>query len=211
MDVDLRELSPNVRYKLLTALVIPRPIAWITSLDAAGRVNAAPYSFFNVLGNEPPLVAFGPGNKAPHTPKDTATNVEETQEFVINLVDREGAQAMHQSAAPFPAEMSEVEALGLETLPSRVVRAPRLAISRVQLECRFCQKIEIGKNRVLFGTVEYIHVPDGWIDPQTHHITPGVFQAIGRLQGPGWYTQASEPFNLGPYPPIPDALPRPQE
>lgn len=200
MDLALSELSPNVRYKLLTALVIPRPIAWITSLGERGQVNAAPYSFFNVLGNEPPIVAFGPGNKSPGQPKDTAVNVEREREFVVNLVDRSGAEAMHKSASALPAEMSEVELLGLELLPSQKVRTPRLAVSRVQLECRYETKVEIGKNRVLFGVVEVIHVPDGWIDPKNFHIEPGIFEAVGRLQGPGHYCTTATQFALGHYP-----------
>src|SRR5690606_16045685 len=114
MELDLTALSPSVRYKVLTALVIPRPIAWVTSLDEAGRVNAAPFSFFNVLGNKPPLIAFAPGDRPDGAPKDTARNIKVSGEFVVNLVDRQCAELMHRTAAPFLPEVSEVEALGLE-------------------------------------------------------------------------------------------------
>jgi len=203
MNIDLRELKASLRYKLLTALVIPRPIAWITSVDDTGRVNAAPYSFFNVLGNLPPLVAFGPGNRIDGSSKDTARNVESFGEFVVNLVDEEAAKVMHATAAAFPPETSEVEALGLETLESSLVRPPRLAVSKVHLECVFVGKFVHGENQVLFGEVRCLHTPDGWIDPDTYQVEPGVFHAVGRLQGPGWYSTTNERFTLGPYPPVP--------
>lgn len=200
MDLDLTTLSQGVRYKILTALVVPRPIAWVTSVDAEGRVNAAPFSFFNVLGNKPPLVAFAPGDRPDGSPKDTARNVKLSGDFVVNLVDRECAEVMHASAFDFPADVSEVEALGLETLPSTKVRAPRLAISKIHLECRHWGTLEIGGNRVVLGIVEYMHVPDGLLDPETFHVQPGGFEGVGRLQGPGWYCTSADRFNLGRYP-----------
>lgn len=200
MDLDLNTLSPSVRYKVLTSLVVPRPIAWVTSLDHQGRVNAAPFSFFNVLGNKPPLVAFAPGDRPDGAPKDTARNVKVSGEFVVNLVDREAAELMHATAAPFPPDVSEVEALGLETLPSVRVRTPRLRVSKIHLECTHWGTLEIGSNRVVFGLVQYMHVPDGLLDPQTYHVAPEGFQGIGRLQGPGWYCTSAERFSLGRYP-----------
>lgn len=201
MDVDLSSLGADVRYKILTALVVPRPIAWVTSLDAEGRVNAAPFSFFNVLGNRPPLVAFGPGDRPDGRPKDTAANVRTSGEFVVNLVDREVAEIMHKTAAPFPPDVSEVTVLGLETLPSKLLRTPRLAVSKVQLECKHWGTLEIGANRVVFGLVEYLHVQDGILDPQTFRVEPGAFEGVGRLQGPGWYCTSKDRFSLGRYPP----------
>lgn len=200
MDFELSSLSPNVRYKILTALVVPRPIAWVTSLDPEGRVNAAPFSFFNVLGNRPPLVAFAPGDRPDGRPKDTAANVRSSGEFVVNLVDREAAEIMHKTAAPFPPDVSEVEALGLETLPSTVVRAPRLALSKVQLECKHWGTLEVGANRVVLGLVEHVHVRDGILDPQTFRVEPGAFEGVGRLQGPGWYCTSADRFDLGRFP-----------
>ena len=202
MDLNLDELTPNVRYKLLTALVIPRPIAWITTLNEDGSVNAAPYSFFNVLGNLPPLVAFGPGDRAPGQPKDTAVNAERRGEFVVNLIDRAGADALHRTSAPFPVGASEVDELGLVTLPSVAIATPRLELARVQLECRLAQKVEIGQNRVLFGIVLHMHVPDDWLDPTNFHVRPRVFEAVGRLQGPGTYCTTSDQFELGKFPTV---------
>lgn len=202
MHFDLQTLEANRRYKLLTALVIPRPIAWVTTLNTDGSLNAAPYSFFNVLGNQPPLVALGPHDKAPGELKDTVTNILREKEFVINLADKSGASLLHQTAAPFPPEESEVSALDLQTIPSQALRTPRLEIAPVHLECRYHSSIHVGDNRVLFGVVEHLHAPDEWVNPENHHVKPGAFQAIGRLQGPGWYCAVEEPFDLGRFPSV---------
>ncbi len=202
MDVALETLDPKLRYKLLTALIIPRPIAWITSLDEEGRVNAAPYSFFNVLGNRPPVVAFGPGDRAPGTAKDTARNVAHAKQFVINLVDPDCVENMHRTAAPFPSHVSEVEALGLELLPSVKVAAPRLADSKVHLECSYWDTVQVLDNRIIFGLIEHLHAADGIVDPTTYRIDPARFQGVGRLQGPGWYAKTSDRIDLGRFPDV---------
>lgn len=206
MDVALETLAPKLRYKLLTALIIPRPIAWITSLDEQGRVNAAPYSFFNVLGNRPPVVAFGPGDRSPGVAKDTAQNVEQAKEFVVNLVDPDCVEQMHRTAAPFPAEISEVEALGLKLLPSTKVKAPRLAASKVHLECTYWDTIRVIDNRIIVGLIEHLHTAEGIIDSETYHLDPDRFQAVGRLQGPGWYATTRDRIDLGRFPSVETAL-----
>lgn len=207
MEVHLADLSENVRYKLLTALIIPRPIAWITTMNLDDGVNAAPFSFFNVLGNDPPIVAFGPGRKTESSYKDTAENALREGEFTVGLVDKSGASQMHQTAAPFPTGMSEVSALGLETLASRRVRPPRLKLACISLECKLAHQLTLGENLVLFGTIEEMHVPDGWVEAGTYHIRPGVFEAVGRLQGPGMYCTTKDTFDLGRFPKVPEPTP----
>lgn len=195
----MKSLTQGASYKLLTALVIPRPIAWVTSLNANGTVNAAPYSFFNVLGNRPPLVAFGPGDKADGSMKDTPRNINERGHFVVNLVHERVAEAMHRSAAPFPEGVSELAELGLETEPSVSIETPRIAACKVSLECSHHSTITIGENRVVFGLVKYVHVRDGLMDPSTFMMKPGAFDGVGRLQGPGWYCSSKDQFDLGPF------------
>ncbi len=202
MDVNFTSLSPNVRYKLLTALVVPRPIAWVTTLSETDIVNAAPYSFFNVMGNKPPVVAFGPGDRLDGTLKDTMRNIEHRREFVVNLVDPLVAEAMHHSAAPFPPEQSETDALELVTEPSSSLKTPRIQASKVHLECTLWDTIRVGENRIVLGLVQHLHTADGLIDPETHHIAPGAFEGVGRLQGPGWYCTTAERFDLGRYPDV---------
>lgn len=206
MDIDMTALKQSARYKLLTSLVIPRPIAWITTLNENDSVNAAPYSFFNVLGNRPPLVAFGPGNKADESPKDTPQNIERTGHFVVNLVHDRVADAMHRTAAPFPRGESEVEAIGIELEPSTVIATPRIAACKVHLECEYHSTIEIEQNRVVFGIVRHLHVRDGLVDEETFHVRPGAFEGVGRLQGPGWYCTTKDRFDLGSFPTVEAAL-----
>jgi flavin reductase (DIM6/NTAB) family NADH-FMN oxidoreductase RutF len=206
MDIDLQSLRQNERYKLLTALVVPRPIAWITTLNEDGSVNAAPYSFFNVLGNLPPLVAFGPGERRDGTLKDTQRNIECRKNFVVNLVSERVADAMHRTAAPFPPGVSEVTALGLETEPSHSVETPRLAACKVHLECSYHSTVRIGENHVVFGLAQHIHARDGILDEKTLHMRPGAFDGVGRLQGPGWYCSTKDRFDLGSFPTVESAL-----
>lgn len=206
MDIDLPQLSADRRYKLLTALVIPRPIAWITSRSASGLVNLAPYSFFNVLGNRPPVVAFGPGDRAPGVPKDTPRNIEETREFVVNLVHPECAEVMHKSAAAFPADVSEVEALGLDLQPSVKLATPRLRVAKVALECSYHDTVRVGDNRIVLGLVEHLYVEDGIVDPTTLRMNQASFVAVGRMQGPGIYCTTENILDLGPMPTPAQAL-----
>lgn len=211
MHFDMAELSQPNRYKLLTALVVPRPIGWITSLDEQGRVNLAPYSFFNVLGNRPPIVAFGPNRRADGTAKDTAKNIEQRREFVVNIVTPEAAPAMHASSAEFPPDESEVLALGLELLPSIHVNVPRVALSPVHLECRYLQTVELGENRVVFGEILCIHTPDDWIDPSNYRLAKDKLVAVGRLEGPGAYATTRDRLDLGPVPRPAEARKKPHQ
>jgi flavin reductase (DIM6/NTAB) family NADH-FMN oxidoreductase RutF len=202
VELVLSELDQGQCYKLLTALVIPRPIGWITSVSPSGVINLAPYSFFNVLGTAPPIVAFGPSRREGGELKDTERNVTQTSDFVVNLVTPECAELMHQSSAAFAPEVSEVAALGLEILPSRLVRAPRLAISPVHLECRYERTVTIGQNHVVFGEILLIHTPDGLVDPATLR-TRGELVAVGRLAGPGHYCTTRDRIDLGRMPKVP--------
>jgi len=202
MEIDLKNLGQSIRYKLLTALVVPRPIAWVSSLGVHGQVNIAPYSFFNVLGNQPPLVALGPGYKMDGSNKDTPANIERTGEFVINMVDRALAEPMHQSSAALTSEESEAEALGLVLVASQTKRTPGVKESKVRLECRHEQTLKIGGNQVVLGIIEHMHVADGLLDPETYHLQPDQFLAVGRLQGPGRYCTTTEQFDLGGFPKI---------
>ncbi len=206
MEIDLTKLSQNVRYKLLTALVIPRPVAWVTTLNEDGAINAAPYSFFNVLGNRPPVVALGIGERPDGSAKDTRQNIEREKEFVVNLAEKSAAASMHASAAPFAPGVSEVEALGLETTPSLSVAPPRLVLCRVHLECKYWGTVEVGENRIVLGTVEHIHTSDGLVQEETFDVKPGELNAVGRLQGPGWYCAVEEPFDLGRFPSVDSVL-----
>src|SRR5215203_5294052 len=136
MELDLAGEHADRAYSILASLVTPRPIAWVTTLGPNNIVNAAPFSFFNVLGDEPPIVGFCPGNREDGIPKDTARNIRSNHEFVVNLVDESVAEAMNRTAASLPYGQSEVSDAGLTTKTSSVVKPPRIAESPASLECQ---------------------------------------------------------------------------
>lgn len=196
MEIDLTGPLRDHAYTILAGLVTPRPIALTTTIDEQGRVNAAPFSFFNVLGDSPPIVGLCPGDRAPGVPKDTARNIRLTQEFVVNLVDEALAEAMNLCASSLPAGEDETKLAGLTPLPSSVVRPPRLAESPVSLECRNIGVFEIGENRLVIGEVLRVHVRDGILDPETWLVDSSKYQPIGRMQTPHWYCRTSDQFEL---------------
>lgn len=196
MELDLENQHAERAYSILVSLVIPRPIAWVTSLDENGALNAAPFSFFNVLGANPPIVGFCPGDRPNGTPKDTALNVRATHEFVVNLVDEGVAEAMNLTAATLPHGVNELESAGLTTLPSSVVRPPRIAEAPASLECTEWGTIQIGGNRLIIGLVKRVHVRDELFDPETLRIRSERFQAVGRMASPDWYCHTGDRFEM---------------
>ena len=172
--VDLAALTRAERYKILTGAVIPRPIAFVTTIASTGGVNAAPFSQFVILAVDPGLLGISIGPR-PAGLKDTLVNIERTGEFVINMVPEDWATTVQEAGEDHPAEVSEIELLGLETLPSVCVRPPRIAHSKIQFECKLERIIEIGSapNRLVVGTVATMHVLQGLsinckIDPRKY-------------------------------------------
>jgi flavin reductase (DIM6/NTAB) family NADH-FMN oxidoreductase RutF len=196
MEFDLEGKDADRAYALLASLVTPRPIAWVTSLSPDGVVNAAPFSFFNVLGSEPPIVGFCPGDRDDGTPKDTARNVRISHEFVVNLVDEAVAEKMNQTAASLPYGESEIEHAGLGTLPSSVVKPPRIAEAPASLECKEWGTLQIGDNRLIIGLVKCIHVRDELVDPGSLRIHTERFKVIGRMASPHWYCHTTDRFEM---------------
>ena len=167
MDFDISKLTQHQTYNLLIGLVAPRPIAWITSVDLQGRLNAAPFSAYNYVGTDPPIVAIGVGNRPGPgvVGKDTAQNIRNKREFVINVVNEAVAEAMVFCAIDFPPGVNEVELANLRTAPSTIVSVPRILESPASLECREISTIEIGRSRVILGQVVAMHVNDEFLDP----------------------------------------------
>ncbi len=191
MNFDMHKLEPRQRYKLLTGVIVPRPIALVTTLDLEGRVNAAPFSFFNAMGSDPPIVAFSPGMT-----KDTQRNVRLTQEFVVNLVSESIMEAMNITATDFPAGVSELEHAGLTTLPSHKIKPPRIAESPVNLECRVNTVLEIGNNRVVIGEVLEMHIKDEFVDAEKFYVHTKELHLIGRMGGLGGYARTRDAFEI---------------
>jgi len=197
MYFDVSALDAARSYKLLTATVVPRPIAWVVSADAQGRVNAAPFSFFNCFGGHPPVICVGVGNRG-GGPKDTLANIAARREFVVNLVPEALADAMNITATDFPAGHDELQITGLATAPSRQVGVPRIADSPVALECRLKQVIAIDRNaNIVVAEVVAVHVADSAvINPERCYIDTAKLMLIGRMQSPGGYTRTRDAFSM---------------
>ena len=198
MLFDFAAISPRERYKLLVSTVTPRPIAWVVSQSPEGRLNAAPFSFFNAFSGEPPVVGMGVSSHEPGRPKDTRRNIRETRQFVVNLVSEEIAEAMNITAIEFEAAVDELAEAQLKTIPSVYVRPPRIAASPVAMECELLQIVELGPdNGLVLGRVLAMHVRDDVVlDPAKHYIdTPGL-KLIGRMHGSGWYARTTDLFHM---------------
>jgi flavin reductase (DIM6/NTAB) family NADH-FMN oxidoreductase RutF len=188
MEFDFEGKDLENAYKILAGLITPRPIALISTMDKEGRVNAAPFSFFNVFGSEPPIIAVAPGDREPGVPKDTARNIRRTGEFVVNLVSQDLADQMAACAASLPAGESELDHAGLTATPSSLVKPPRIAEAPVSLECTEWSTMEIGQNRLVIGLVKRVHTMEGVLDPETMHVNLEAYRPIGRMHGPDGYT-----------------------
>lgn len=182
MDFDLTALEPRDRYFLLTAAVVPRPIAWVSSLDAAGRRNLAPFSYFNLCSATPPILHFTTTTGR----KDSRDNVLNSEEFVVNIVTAPVAQAMRVSSAAFPPESDEFDWAGVSGEASVCVKPPRVAEASIALECRLRQVLQMGEGTMCFGDILHARVDAGvWRDGR---IDPSLLQPIGRLSGMNYTT-----------------------
>ena len=197
MDLRLADLPPKERYKLLIGLVIPRPIAWISTRSANGVANCAPFSFFNVFSEEPPLCVVGINpRESDGQMKHSLKNVRRTREFVVNLVDEDMANAMHVSSAELPEDESEFRKAGLTEAPAALVQHPRIAEAAACLECRVFRLIEVSATRELvIGEILLVHARDGVIDPATKRISEQHYRPIGRLFA-NRYCTTRQRFNL---------------
>jgi flavin reductase (DIM6/NTAB) family NADH-FMN oxidoreductase RutF len=196
MEFDLEKSPGTSAYKLLGGLVAPRPIALITSMDEAGHLNAAPFSAYNYLCTDPPIIAVGVTNRPDqrYVPKDTARNIRRTGEFVVNVVTEDIAEKMNICATDFPSEMSEIELAGFTTVPSLKVKPPRIAEAHAALECREYTTMEIGRSRIILGRVVSIYVEDRFVDPEGPYIHADRLHSIGRMNGLGNYVRTRDAF-----------------
>ena len=196
MELDLEKEYKDRAYLILASLVTPRPIALVTSLSAGGKVNAAPFSFFNLMGAEPPICAFAPGDRENGTPKDTALNVRATHEFVVNLVDESIAEAMNQCASSLPYGENELNHAGLTAAPSTVVKPPRIAEAPASLECVEWGTLHIGDNRMVIGVIKRIHLRDELFDLEKRRVNSDKLHLIGRMAVPHWYCKTRDRFEM---------------
>jgi flavin reductase (DIM6/NTAB) family NADH-FMN oxidoreductase RutF len=182
-----------MRYKLLTGLVVPRPIALLTTIDAAGVVNAAPFSFFNVLGDEPPIVIVSIEDRDNGNLKDSARNIADNGEFVVNLVDESIAERMHECAVDHPPGTSELDIVGFTAAASAKIRPPRISEAPAALECTLHSRINIDTRHLIIGQVRHLHVRDGLVDPATLRVDMQGYRPVGRLFA-NRYTRTRDQF-----------------
>lgn len=197
MRFDLEEVGTQNAYKLLAATVMPRPIAWVVTQDAEGRINAAPFSFFNVMGSAPPTVAIGLLADPERGFKDTARNILDTGEFVVNLVPERLVRAMNVTAIDAPRGVEELSLAGLATEPSARVRPPRIAESPVAFECVSLSSVETGPSQlVVIGHVLTVHIADDCVlDAERAHIDTPRLDLVARSYGSD-YVRSRDTFSL---------------
>jgi flavin reductase (DIM6/NTAB) family NADH-FMN oxidoreductase RutF len=196
MNYDLEKAPRSHAYKLMVGLVAPRPIALITSMDEEGRLNAAPFSAYNYLCTDPPIIGVGVTNRSNEVfvPKDTARNIRRTGEFVVNVVTEDIARKMNICATDFPEDMNEVDLAGFTTAPSEKVKVPRLAEAHAAMECQEFTTMEIGRSRIILGRVVAIYVEDRFIDPEGPFVKAEELHSIGRMNGLGNYVKTRGAF-----------------
>lgn len=182
MQVDPRTLSSTAVYKLLISSVVPRPIAWVSSVDADGVANLAPFSYFMAITDEPPTIAFSCSPRAGNR-KDTLRNVEATGEFVVNVVDDDRAEQMNLSSGDYPAEVDEFAITRLTPAPSLVVKAPRVAEAPISMECKVVRILPVGRAHLTLGEIVQWHVRDDVYDAATGRLDMHRLRPVGRLTG----------------------------
>jgi len=194
LSLDPAAMAQRDRYKLLISLVIPRPIALVTTLGPTGIVNAAPFSFFNLFSESPPLCVLGLQSKPDKSLKDTSAHIRDRGAFVVNLVDEALGERMNICAIDFPPEISEIAAAKLTLLPSEKVAIPRIAEAPAALECRHYTTLEVSaERRLAIGEIVHIHVREGIVDPEKLYVDMKQYHPLARLFG-NFYASLGEPF-----------------
>ena len=189
MQIDTQVLKPDAMYKLMIGCVVPRPIAWVSTVDAAGVANLAPFSYFMAITHDPPTIAFSASPRAEYAgvpgKKDTLRNVEITREFVVNLVDDALAEAMNVTSGEYPPEVDEFAQAGLAIAPSVKVKAPRVAAAPINMECHLQQIVPIGNrpSHLVIGRIVHLHLRDDVYDAASGRIDMHRLRPVGRLAG----------------------------
>lgn len=197
MQYDFEEVSGDVIYKLMASSIVPRPIAWITTISESGAINAAPFSFFNMMGSQPPVIAVGLQANNGYL-KDTARNILGTEAFVVNLVTLEMASLMNASSYGYEYGINELAELGIETVPAKSLKAPLIKGAPVQMECTLLSAVPTGESQyVMIGQIKHFHIADEFVlDAVAGYIDTEKMALISRMHGRGWYSKNRDLFLL---------------
>ena len=194
-EIDFSQLTSHQRYKLMASLIVPRPIALVTSLGETGVVNAAPFSMFNMLGEDPPIVMLSINRLTDGRLKDTAANILARREFVVHLCDEPIAEQMHRCGESLPSDMSELAHVGLHAEPSQRVAPPRIAEAPVAFECVLHETLETPSRYVFIGRVLWLGVRDGIVDTERWRVRLQDYHPVGRF-GASFYITTRDRFAI---------------
>jgi flavin reductase (DIM6/NTAB) family NADH-FMN oxidoreductase RutF len=195
MDIDFTSITEYQRYKLMASLIVPRPIALVTTVGEDGVVNAAPFSMFCMVGEEPPLVMVSINRKKDGGLKDTARNILENGEFVVHLADEEIAERMHFCGDSLPPEQSEMDHVGFNAFPSLAIKPPRIAEAPVAFECRIYETLVTDSRHIFIGRVLWLHARDGLVDTELWRVRLQEYFPVARF-GASFYTRTRDRFSI---------------
>lgn len=194
-EVDFTEITSYQRYKLMASLIVPRPIALVTTLGANGIVNAAPFSMFNMIGEDPPILMISINRLADGKLKDTAANILHNGQFVVHMSDEPLAQKMHACGQAFPSDVSELAAVGLTPVPAHTVAPPRILEAPIAFECVLHEKLETPSRYVFIGRIQWLAARDGLIDTEAWRVNLRDYAPVARF-GASFYTRTEDRFSL---------------
>ena len=194
-EVDFDQISSYERYKLMASLIVPRPIALVTSLGENGVVNAAPFSMFNMIGEDPPILMISINRLLDGQLKDTAANILHNGEFVVHMSDEAMAVKMHACGKAFPSEVIELSAVGLTSTPSLTVKPPRILEAPIAFECVLHEKLETPSRYVFIGRIKWLAAREGLIDTQAWRVNLKDYRPVARF-GASFYTRTNDRFAI---------------
>ena len=197
MQIDFSTLSAYQRYKLMASLIVPRPIALVTTQNAAGVVNAAPFSMFNMLGEDPPILMISVNKLADHHLKDTSANILANGEFVVHIADEPMAGQMHRCGETMATSVSELDVVGLTTAPSRAVAPPYIVEAPVAFECKLSEKLETASRHIFIGQVLWLHAREDLIDTERYRVRLQNYFPVARF-GASFYIRTRDRFAMDP-------------
>lgn len=198
-EVDFQAITSYQRYKLMASLIVPRPIALVTTLGPGGVANAAPFSMFNMIGEDPPILMISINRLHDGRLKDTAANILANGEFVVHISDESMAHKMHRCGESFPSDVSELAQVGLTPVASHRVKPPRIQEAPVAFECVLHEKLETPSRYVFIGRIEWMAARDGLIDTEAWRVNLRDYHPVGRF-GASFYTRTNERFSMADAP-----------